>query len=242
MLEALLYAPLSRSHDRSAILAVALMILGIVVVVWGVLGWLQYRIGKRLDYPHSWLAWVPVGNVWMIAEMSGKANPILWFVGILLLSFGSRYTVYIDAKSIRILISLVASVALIVIYVLLWVAIAERRGKPSWWGVLYIVPIANIVIMVMLGNKDKLAVYPPQGYYYPQGYYPPPGYPQQPYPAQGYPGQPYPPQGYPQQSDPTQPYPPQYPQQPDPTQPNPPGNPEPGPDTPPPPPPSKGWL
>ncbi len=231
MLEALLYAPLSRSHDEGIIVAVVLIVLGIVVVVWGIAGWLLYRIGKRLNYEHCWLAWVPIGNVWMMVEMSGKENPALWFTGLLLLNIVSSIVRYsLNSGAVRSFISLVVIAVSFVIYVLLWSAIAVRRGKPSWWGILYIVPIANIVIIVMLGNKDEMVAYPPQGYYYPQGYYPPPGYPQQPYPAQGYPGQPYPPHGY---------YPPQgYPQQPDPAQPNPPGNPEPGPDAPPPPPPS----
>lgn len=34
--------------------------------------------------------------------------------------------------------------------ILLWMALAEKRGYPNWWGVLMIVPIVNFVIFFIL--------------------------------------------------------------------------------------------
>lgn len=205
------------TSNDTELLTVLLIVLGVIAVIWAVFGWLLYRVGKRLDYRRGWLAWVPIANIWMIAELSGKENPIAWFGAVALLSISSNLNSLIDSEALSGIISLAASVGTVVIMVLLWSAIAERRGKPGWWGILWIVPIANIVILVLLGNKGEETQYVP-GYYYA------PGYPGQPYQIQGV----YYPQAYPMQANPVgtypagtypqqqQPYPPQgypYPQQ-----------------------------
>lgn len=195
--------PPYQDDNVGLLIAAILFVVVIIAAVWIVFGWLLYRVGKRLNYEHCWLAWVPIGNNWMLVEISGKQNPVVWFAGLLLLNCGSWFSQALAKGPVRTTISLTAAVATAVITVLLWAAIAERRGRPSWWGILWIVPIADIVVMAMLGNKDQPVAYAPQGY------------PQQPYPQQ-----PYPPQEYPQQPDPAQPYPPVSP------------DPEPGPDSP----------
>lgn len=35
-----------------------------------------------------------------------------------------------------------------------WMAIAEKRGKPSWWGILTIVPVANLIVPGYLAFSD----------------------------------------------------------------------------------------
>ena len=44
-----------------------------------------------------------------------------------------------------------------VLYVLAWMAIARRRSKPSWLGILMILPIANQVVKGILAFSDKPA-------------------------------------------------------------------------------------
>ncbi len=225
MLESLLGAPYRSSNDTE-IITVILIALGIIAVVWIVFGWLLYRVGKRRGYPHSWLAWVPLGNVWMIVDISEKKNPAAWFSALILMSLAPRLISNIDSRPLHLAVSLITSMVSIVIYVLLWSAIAELRGKPGWWGILWIVPVANIVILVLLGNKDEASQYA-QGYYYAPGYpgqpyqmqgvYYPQAYPVQANPAGADPQQSYPPQGYPQQYGQPQ-YPQQYPEQPSPGQ------------------------
>ena len=34
----------------------------------------------------------------------------------------------------------------IVMIILVWMGVAEARNKPSWWGILIIVPIVNLIV------------------------------------------------------------------------------------------------
>jgi hypothetical protein len=36
--------------------------------------------------------------------------------------------------------------------IIVWMNIAERCGKDSWWGILTIIPIANFVAMYVIGS------------------------------------------------------------------------------------------
>jgi len=42
----------------------------------------------------------------------------------------------------------------VVIAIMVWMAMAEARGKPSWWGILTIVPVANLVVPGVLAWSD----------------------------------------------------------------------------------------
>ncbi len=150
-----------------------LFIVGVVIYIFA--GWLLYRIGKRLGYENSWYAWVPFLNLWMMVKLSNREDSWFWIILI---------TSFIPC------INIVAFVMTIMV----WMDIAEKCGKESWWGILMIIPIVNFVIMYILGSGPAV---PPQP------------------PAAGYPGQPGqygPPQGPPPPQQPptyTPPPPPQ---------------------------------
>jgi hypothetical protein len=42
----------------------------------------------------------------------------------------------------------------IVIFIILWMAVAEARGKPSWLGILLIVPLIGIFVPGYLAWSD----------------------------------------------------------------------------------------
>jgi hypothetical protein len=42
----------------------------------------------------------------------------------------------------------------IVIFIIVWMAIAEARGKPGWWGILLIVPVVGIIVPGYLAWSD----------------------------------------------------------------------------------------
>ncbi len=160
-------------------LAIALIFVFILlfVLLYIFTGWLLYRIGKRLNYPNSWYAWIPFLNIYMMCELGEK--DMTYFLLTLLFTF---------------VCGIVATVMLIIA----WMRIAERCGKESWWGILTIIPIVNWVIMYILGSGEPIpAGYPPQGYAgYPptqQPYAPPPPPPGQ-QPPQGPTPPPPPPQ------------------------------------------------
>ena len=38
--------------------------------------------------------------------------------------------------------------------IIVWMSIAEARGKPNWWGILLIVPIVGIIVPGYLAWAD----------------------------------------------------------------------------------------
>jgi len=85
-------------------------------------------IAQKTNTENPWFAWVPILNIILMLNVAKK--PIWWIV--------------------LFLIPLVN----IVIYVLLWMGIAEARNKPNWWGILTIVPVVNIIVPGYLAWAD----------------------------------------------------------------------------------------
>jgi hypothetical protein len=85
-------------------------------------------IADKTATPNSWLAWIPIANIFLMLGIAKK--PMWWFI--------------------LCLIPLVN----IVIAVIIWMAIAEARQKPNWWGILTIVPIANLIVPGYLAWVD----------------------------------------------------------------------------------------
>jgi hypothetical protein len=85
-------------------------------------------IAKKTNTENGWLAWIPIANLILWANIAKK--PIWW--GILCL------------------VPLVG----IVFMVLLWMAIAEARKKPNWWGILTIVPVVQLIVPGYLAWAD----------------------------------------------------------------------------------------
>ena len=127
------------STGVNAGIIVGSLIAGIIFYV--LTAWLQYRIGKRLGYEKSWYAWVPFLNLYMMTDLSTK-DTWTWFWVILILSFIPC-------------INIIAFIMLIIV----WMDIAEACGKDRWFGILYIIPIANWVMMYILGSGEAV---PPQ--------------------------------------------------------------------------------
>jgi hypothetical protein len=85
-------------------------------------------IADKTGTPNSWLAWIPIANIFLMLGIAKK--PMWWFI--------------------LCLIPLVN----IVMAVIIWMAIAEARQKPNWWGILSIVPIANLIVPGYLAWAD----------------------------------------------------------------------------------------
>jgi len=93
-------------------------VLWIVIYVYLALC-LQF-LAKKTNTPNSWFAWIPIANIFLMLKIAQK--PLWWFILILI------------------------SPVNIVIGIIIWMKIAERRGKPNWVGILIIVPIIGIAI------------------------------------------------------------------------------------------------
>ncbi len=160
------------------------IILAFIVVFYVLAAWLLYRIGKKVRYDKCWLAWVPIANLYMMVDLSNRET-MSWFLIILLVNF----------------VPCVGWIVSVVMMIMVWMDICEKFGKDSWLAILYIIPIANFVMMYIIGSGEPREFWQPQrafaaapGYPPQQGYAPPPPQGYAPPPPQGY--APPPPQGY----------------------------------------------
>ncbi len=97
-------------------------------------------LAKKTSTENSWMAWIPIANIFLMINIAKK--PLWWFILIFI------------------------PIVNIVIGILLWMAIAERRGKESWIGILLIVPVVGIAIPGYLAFFDykkgeKIEITPP---------------------------------------------------------------------------------
>ena len=187
-----------------------LFVIGIVVFVYVVYAWSLYRVGKKLGYERCWMAWVPIAQYWMTAELSKLEPTVVWFAALVIPSIINNLF-HIP------FIGLVSTVVLIILF---W-KIYELCGYNGAFSLLWLTCIGGMIMNFVVGSGEPVTPgippgYKVVGYGYPQGYdqYGNPVYPQQYYPPQGYPQQPYPQQPYPQQPYPQQYQQPVYPQQP----------------------------
>ena len=107
---------------------VLILFLGFVVIAYVYMSLAVQAIADKTNTANSWLAWIPIANLFLMLSMAKK--PMWWFI--------------------LFLIPLVGVVMLVIV----WMAIAEARGKPNWWGILMIVPVANLVVPGYLAWAD----------------------------------------------------------------------------------------
>lgn len=79
------------------------------------------KIAKKTNTENGWFAWIPILNVFLMLMIAKK--PLWWFI-LMLIPFVN-----------------------LIIGIIVWMAIAEARGKPNWIGILTIVPFVNIIIL-----------------------------------------------------------------------------------------------
>jgi hypothetical protein len=89
-------------------------------------------IAKKLGRPFGTsflMAIIPIVNLYLLLQLSNKP---WWWLFLFLIPIVN-----------------------IVFLIMMWMALAEARGKPAWWGVMIgIVPFANIVFFLMLSFSD----------------------------------------------------------------------------------------
>jgi hypothetical protein len=108
-------------------------LIGIALYVFGAL--VLMTIAKKTNTPNGWLAWIPVGNIYLMTQIAGLSG---W------------WTLIIFAA----IIPFVGVLAMCGVMIWLWWLIAEKRGRPGWWSILLLIPIVNFVIMGMLAWSE----------------------------------------------------------------------------------------
>jgi hypothetical protein len=85
-------------------------------------------IAEKTNTENPWLAWIPIANIILLLNIAKK--PIWWIV--------------------LFLIPLVN----IIIVIMVWMAVAEARGKPNWVGILTLVPLVGMLVPGYLAWAD----------------------------------------------------------------------------------------
>ncbi len=93
-------------------------------------------IANRLKVKNSWLAWIPIANLYLMTQC---AKVPWWTMLVILISW----------------IPIIGGLAMAGVGIWWWWNIAERRGKEGWFGILMIIPIVNLIIMGVLAWGKK---------------------------------------------------------------------------------------
>lgn len=115
----------------------------IIMIILAIAVYIYYaiclmKIAQRTNTPNAWFAWIPILNFIL---MIGIAKKPMWWALALLLAFIP-----------------IANILLVVFMVYIWMEIAKAVNKPSWWGILIIVPIANLIVPGYLAfSKSQVA-------------------------------------------------------------------------------------
>ena len=99
---------------------------GLAVYFW--LALTLHVIANKTDTHNSWLAWIPIANLYLMCKVAGRSGwwTILFFIPLVNLVLG----------------------------VIIWMAIARARNQPSWMGILMIIPIVNLIILGILAFSE----------------------------------------------------------------------------------------
>jgi hypothetical protein len=101
----------------------------IVIALYIYMSLALMKVAKRTKTEPAWLAWVPIGNIYLMSKIARMPWwPMLLFI-----------------------IPLVNIVAVIFIFIWTW-KICEARKRPGWWALITIVPvIGGIWSLIMWG-------------------------------------------------------------------------------------------
>ena len=85
-------------------------------------------IAQKTNTENPWLAWIPIVNIILLLNIAKK--PVWWIILCLI------------------------PIVNIIIFIIVWMAVAEARNKPSWWGILLIVPVVGLIVPGYLAWSD----------------------------------------------------------------------------------------
>lgn len=95
-----------------------------------------YYIAKKTKNDKPWLAWIPVANLYLMTQIAG----VPWWTMLIAL-FAP-------------LIPFIGIFVALAIYVWWMWKICDVRNKPGWWGLLFLVPLLNLIILGVLAWGD----------------------------------------------------------------------------------------
>jgi len=87
------------------------------------------KLAERLKAKRTWLAWIPIANIYLITQLSKKPWWTLFAIVIPYLNIAAMIWWF-------------------------W-KICERRNRPEWWAIGMGVPIVNLVLIGVLAWSKK---------------------------------------------------------------------------------------
>lgn len=113
---------LASAGDAAALAAAGgAMVLQLIVSLIGylVVSFSLFTIAKNQGEANAWFAFVPILNILLILNLTGKE---IWWIVLFLIPCVN-----------------------IVVAIICLMKLAEVAGKPSWWGILLVIPCVNLV-------------------------------------------------------------------------------------------------
>jgi hypothetical protein len=117
-----------------------------------------FRIGKRLDVPNSWIAWIPVLNYfWPLVGAAGQTVKwgIIYLIVIPLLAGLVASLFAMASPMLAMLVLGIVGLVVLGLYIYLWMNVSENLGKERLLGLLMIIPIVNFIFMGYLAFSEQ---------------------------------------------------------------------------------------
>jgi hypothetical protein len=126
-------------------LGIAMLIIFAIVYIFMAL--VFSTIARKLNYKKYWLAWIPIANLFLLPILADYK----WWWGF---AFVLPY-VLLAIPLAGLILGPIASIFLTVMNVIWFVKIFKKRNYSPWLILLFLVPIANIIMLCLLAWKDK---------------------------------------------------------------------------------------
>jgi len=134
------------------------IVIGLAAYVFGALAWM--KIGNSLRYEYSWLAWIPVANMFMIAILGDLP---VWLPIVLIVGYFIPF------------VNILAGIGWLVVMIYATLNIARKLGKPEWYCVGIVIPLLNLWVMYDMGwNSQPINAQTTTTWEPPAGTVPPP--------------------------------------------------------------------
>ncbi len=111
-------------------------------------------IAKRTNTAHSWMAWIPFLNIYLLTQIAGI--PGITTLVFVFLFIAPSFALPLFGAGLGMFIALVLTLASLIGWIYLFWKIAEECKRPGWWGIiLVLVPFVNLILLGILAwGKD----------------------------------------------------------------------------------------
>lgn len=119
----------SGGDGLDAILKMFGLMVGAIFAVYLYFAIVLTALAVKTRTPNAWLAWIPIGNAFLLISIARRS----------------------PATFLLLLIPIVN----IIVGAMLWMSVAENRGKPAWTGALFFIPGLGLLVPIYLLTGPK---------------------------------------------------------------------------------------